>query len=252
MNELFTTLDRATGRTAAEPGLDGLVHGLLAEVVAGTRALRAVAHPLGFVCLPVVRDGAYGVCVHVFDPAETARMREIHCHSWELKSSVLYGRVGNLRVGVYDEPARPTHRAFEVYSDGATGVDEVRPTPRLVRWEPLAEQTSARGDTYTLGAGEFHATVLPDDAPAATVVLGRTVPGPVDVVLGPLDGPARRVVRRLCDADRTARIAEEAARRIGSGYGYGYGYGRGTRYGHGNGRGDGHGHGSGHGRWRTG
>ncbi|MFB6893113.1 hypothetical protein ACFCX4_27805 [Kitasatospora sp. NPDC056327] len=222
-NELFTTLDRAAGRTAAEPGLETLVCGLLAQVARGTRVLRAVAHPLGFYCLPVVRDGALGVCVHVFDPATAAGQREIHCHSWELKSSVLYGRVGNLRVGVHDEPARPTHRAYEVISDAATGVDEVRPTARLVRWEPLAERTSGRGETYTLGAGEFHATVLPDGTPAATVVLGRTVPGPLDVVLGPVDGAAHRVVRRLCGAERTARIAGEAARRISGQYGTGPG-----------------------------
>ncbi|MEV7117098.1 hypothetical protein [Kitasatospora griseola] len=212
MTNLYTALERAAGATAAAPGLDGLVGGLLAEVASGARPLRAVVHPLGFYCLPVLRDGAYGVCVHVFDPVPVGTEYEIHCHSWELKSSVLYGRIGNLRVGVYDEPARPTHRAFEVHSAG--GTDEIRPSPRLVRWEPLAEQTSARGETYTLGAGEFHATMLPDAAPAATVVLGRTVPGPVDVVLGPVDGAARRVVRRRCDAARTARIADEAARRI--------------------------------------
>ncbi|MGY0460319.1 hypothetical protein ACW14Y_08625 [Kitasatospora sp. cg17-2] len=215
MNDLFTTLDLAAGRTAAGPGLDGLVGGLLAEVADGRRVLRAVDHPLGFYCLPVLREGALGVCVHVFDPVRAAGRREIHCHSWELKSSVLYGRVGNLRVGVFDEAARPSHRAFEVYSDAAAGVDEVRPTARLVRWEPLGEEVSGRGGTYTLAAGEFHVTALPDGEPAATVVLGRTVPGPVDVVLGPVDGGARRVVRRLCDADRTARIAGEVARRIG-------------------------------------
>ncbi|MFB7473349.1 hypothetical protein [Kitasatospora sp. NPDC056184] len=216
-DELFRTLDRAAGRSTAEPGLDTLVGGLLTQVARGTRVLRAVAHPLGFYCLPVLRDGALGVCVHVFDPVTAAGQREIHCHSWELKSSVLYGRIGNLRVGVYDEPARPSHRAYEVRSDAASGVDELWPTARLVRWERLAEQTSGRGETYTLRAGEFHATVLPDGTPTATVVLGRTVPGPVDVVLGPVDGGRRRVVRRLCDADRTARIAEEAAWRIGGG-----------------------------------
>ncbi|MFE2105163.1 hypothetical protein ACFXAF_04730 [Kitasatospora sp. NPDC059463] len=217
-NDLFTTLDRAAGRTTAQPGLDALVGGLLTQIARGTRVLRAVAHPLGFYCLPVVRDGALGVCVHVFDPVTAAGQREIHCHSWELKSSVLYGRIGNVRIGVYDEAARPTHRAYEVHSDAAAGVDEVRPTARLVRWRTLAEQTSGRGETYTLGAGEFHATVLPDGTPTATVVLGRTVPGPVDVVLGPVDGAARRVVRRLCDTDRTARIADEAVRRIGGRY----------------------------------
>ncbi|WP_405359160.1 hypothetical protein OG535_07940 [Kitasatospora sp. NBC_00085] len=215
--ELFATLDRAVGAGAASPALDGLVGGILAEVASGARPLRAVAHPLGFFCLPVLRDGEFGVCVHVFGPDADAPgpaggVREIHCHSWELKSSVLYGRVGNLRVAVHDEPDRPTHRAYEVYSAG--GTDEIRPTARLVRWEPLGERTSARGETYTLGAGEFHTTVLPGGAPAATVVLGRSVPGPVDVVLGPLDGGARRVVRRQCDAVRTARIAEAAARMI--------------------------------------
>ncbi|BAJ26003.1 MULTISPECIES: hypothetical protein [Kitasatospora] len=217
MRNLYTALERATGHTAATPGLAGLVGGLLTEVATGARPLRAVAHPLGFYCLPVLRDGAHGVCVHVFDPGPARADREIHCHSWELKSSVLYGRIGNLRVRVHDEPARPTHRAYEVHS--ADGIDEIRPGPRLVRWEPLAEQTSSRGETYTLGAGEFHATLLPDAAPAATVVLGRTVPGPLDVVLGPVDGTARRVVRRLCDAARTARIADEAARRISGRHG---------------------------------
>ncbi|MFD0276308.1 hypothetical protein ACFVHB_20730 [Kitasatospora sp. NPDC127111] len=221
--ELYATLDRAAGDALAAPALDGLVGGILAEVASGARAVRAVAHPLGFFCLPVLRDGVFGVCVHVFGPAAGRPgttggrgpgpdTREIHCHSWELKSSVLYGRVGNLRVTVHDEPDRPTHRAYEVRS--AAGADEIRPTPRLVRWEALGERTSTRGETYTLAAGEFHATVLPGGAPAATVVLGRSVPGPVDVVLGPVDGTARRVVRRQCDAARTARIAEAAARRL--------------------------------------
>ncbi|MEV0535182.1 hypothetical protein [Kitasatospora sp. NPDC050463] len=248
--DLFTRLDRATGQAASSPapdepnrpgepeergrpeypgrpegrigpeepaGLDGLVGGLLTEIASGRRPLRAVAHPLGFYCLPVLREGGRGVCVHVFgpvarDPRRPADPPEIHCHSWELKSRVLYGRVGNLKVRVFDEPRRPTHRAFEVHS--RAGTDEIRPTSRLVRWEPVGEQRSARGETYTLAAGEFHATLLAGGAPAATVVLGRSVPGPVDVVLGPVDGSARRVVRRLCDAAQTARIAGEAARRI--------------------------------------
>ncbi|MEU6238366.1 hypothetical protein [Kitasatospora sp. NPDC047058] len=220
--ELYGTLDRAAGHAVASPALDGLVGGILAEVASGARAVRAVAHPLGFFCLPVLRDGVFGVCVHVFgaaadrpDPAGGGPgpdTREIHCHSWELKSSVLYGRVGNLRVAVHDEPDRPTHRAYEVHS--TAGADEIRPTPRLVRWEALGGRTSTRGETYTLAAGEFHATVLPGGAPAATVVLGRSVPGPVDVVLGPVDGAARRVVRRQCDAARTARIAGATARRL--------------------------------------
>ncbi|MER5638020.1 hypothetical protein ABT095_13805 [Kitasatospora sp. NPDC002227] len=214
---LFTTLDQAAGEAEASPALDGLVGGILAEVASGARPVRAVAHPLGFFCLPVLRDGALGVCVHVFGshverrPART--VCEIHCHSWELKSSVLYGRVGNLRGGVREDQARPTHRAFRVHS--SDGTDDIRPTARLVRWVPLGERSIGRGETYTVAAGEFHATVLPGGAPAATVVLGRSVPGLPDIVLGPLDGVARQETRRQCGAARTARIAEAAARRLG-------------------------------------
>ncbi|MFD5266023.1 hypothetical protein [Streptomyces sp. NPDC058335] len=186
----------------------------LEEVVSGRRALRAVRHPLGFVCLPVLRDGPRGVCVHVFGPTDPGLTgHQVHSHSWDLTSTVLYGRLGNRRVGVHEEPETPTHRVFEVHSD-PSGVDELRPTRRLVRCLPGAEQTSSRGQTYALPAGEFHTTVVPDGSPAATLVLGRTLPGRADLSLGPVRAPGRRVVRRTCDAAQTVRIARAALRRI--------------------------------------
>lgn len=197
----------------------------LERVATGSRALRAVRHPLGFVCLPLLRDGPRGVCVHVFGPAEpdgppAAAPREpgpevprIHSHSWDLTSTVLYGRLGNRRVGVHEAEDRPTHRVFEVHSD-PSGVDELRPTRRLVTCRPGAEQTSVRGQTYALPAGEFHTTVVTDGRPTATLVLGRTLPGRTDLSLGPLQAPGHRMVRRRCDASRTARIARAALRRI--------------------------------------
>lgn len=192
----------------------------LDRIVSGRRTLRAVRHPLGFACLPILRDGDDGVCVHVFgvfgvfgaEPVQ--EVPQIHCHSWDLTSTVLYGRLGNRRMDVESDTAGDaTHRVFEVLSD-PSGVDEVRPTGRLVRCLPGAEQTSARGQTYALPAGEFHTTTVPDGRPTATLVLGRTLPGRVDLSLGPLSAPGHRMVRRTCDATETARIARAALRRI--------------------------------------
>jgi hypothetical protein len=186
----------------------------LEQVASGRRALRAVRHPLGFVCLPVLRDGAEGVCVHVFGPSDPVlTSHQVHSHSWDLTSTVLYGRLGNRRMGVAEETGKPTHRVFEVHSR-PTGVDELRPTRRLVRCLPGPEQTSTRGQTYTLAAGEFHTTVVPDGRPTATLVLGRTLPGRADLSLGPLRAPGHRVVRKVCDAAQTVRIARAALRRI--------------------------------------
>ncbi|MFF3502945.1 hypothetical protein [Streptomyces sp. NPDC003247] len=209
----YPALERAARRGAAGEVMRQAA-AELEEVVTGRRALRAVCHPLGFVCLPVLRDGADGVCVHVFGPADPGPTdHQVHSHSWNLTSTVLYGRLGNRRIRVHDETAHPTHRVFEVRSD-PSGVDELRPTDRLVRCLPGVEQTSARGQTYDLPAGEFHTTVVPDGRPAATLVLGRTLPGRADLSLGPLRAQGRRMVRRTCDAAQTARIARAALRRI--------------------------------------
>ncbi|MCF3134461.1 hypothetical protein [Streptomyces olivochromogenes] len=211
----YPALERAARRQAAAE-LTRHAVSELDRIVSGRRPLCAVRHPLGFVCLPILRDGSEGVCVHVFGAPEAApdeAAPQVHSHSWELTSTVLYGRLGNRRMSVADVTERPTHRVFEVLSD-PSGVDELRPTQRLVRCAPDVEQTSGRGQTYDLPAGEFHTSVVPDGRPTATLVLGRTLPGRADLSLGPLQAPGHRMVRRTCDASQTARIAQVALRRI--------------------------------------
>jgi hypothetical protein len=211
---------RSGGPTPAAPR--EAVAGVLGEIASGERELRAVLHPLGFLCLPVVREGGRGVCVHLFAGAATAGRRPaesgVHAHSWELLSHVLYGHVSNVPVRVADPaPAPgPTHRVFEVHS-APDGTDELRPTQRLVRSEPGPEETSGGGETYTLAAGEFHSTVVRRGEPAATLVLGRTLPGRTDLFLGPLHGGGHRTVRRLCGAEDTRKTVRAALRRVHAG-----------------------------------
>ncbi|MFJ8568082.1 hypothetical protein [Streptomyces sp. NPDC093514] len=190
----------------------------LEEIASGTRELRAVRHPLGFLCLPLLREGPRGICVHLFDAGDHAEpdASPMHAHSWELRSRVLYGRIANLPVRttvVRDGEEGATHRVFEVLS-GSDGADEIRPTSLLVRSEPGPAHISSGGQTYTLPAGRFHATALDGAEPAATLVHGMSIPGQLDLSLGPLDARPRRTTRRLCDTAQTVRSVHTVLRRI--------------------------------------
>src|ERR1700754_5108927 len=95
--------------------------------------LTAVRHPLGFVCLPLERDGGDGVCLHLWSDTlahAESTTSQIHCHSWDLVSHVLYGQMRNVHAVVTDAGADATHRVFEVVS-GADG-DRISPTSRTV------------------------------------------------------------------------------------------------------------------------
>nr|WP_236047398.1 hypothetical protein [Streptacidiphilus fuscans] len=222
----YPALERAAqrGETAC---LLAYARAALDAVVQGRSQLRAVAHPLGFVCLPVLREGGDGVCVHVHggSPGGSHGGRSedgelttsaIHAHSWDLISCVLFGAIGNVPVRVVDDARLPTHRVFAVTST-PDGVDDLRPTARLVRFsaEPVREHRPE--EIFTMAAGEFHSTVdasgEPDGA-SATVVLGRTVQDAVDLALGPLHGLPHRVERRRLAPARSADIARGVLRRM--------------------------------------
>ncbi|WP_219464341.1 hypothetical protein [Nonomuraea rhizosphaerae] len=167
--------------------------------------LRAVRHPLGFVCLPLERDGGDGVCLHLwsgaFGPAASTTSG-IHCHSWDLVSHVLYGQMRNVHVLVTDAGRDATHRVFEVVS--SAGGDRITPTGRTVRHETGLVEVFGAGDTYTLAAGRFHSSVVPEGGEAATIALGSGRPGSRDLSLGPLDTAGHHVFRQPLDDEETA------------------------------------------------
>jgi hypothetical protein len=212
----YATLDEALRGGDACRAVPRLCHRELTEIAQGRRELIAVRHPLGFVCLPVYRQDEYGVCIHVWTvavPPARSTTSTVHSHSWDLVSFVLYGRVGNRRVRVVDDPRRATARVFEVYSQG--DVDEIRATPRLVHLVEESHRVAGPGDLYRLRAGEFHATVVPGEE-AATVVLGRAR-SVVDLSLGPPDTPSHRLSRQLCSTKETIVAARVVMDRLAAG-----------------------------------
>lgn len=187
--------------------------GVLDEVAQHRTSIAGVRHPLGFVCLPVERTGGAGVCVHVWSdsfPRASPTTSTMHAHSWDLISYVLYGSVRNEIIDITDAAGDAAYRVFEIRSGG--DVDEVRETPRLVRCELRAAELSHRGDIYSLAAGVFHATVIRGEA--ATVALGSSRPGTMDLSLGGIGRKTHRVRRQRCDREETARAARIVTERL--------------------------------------
>jgi hypothetical protein len=192
----------------------------LDQVATGRMTVRALAHPLGFVCLPAWRCGGDAICVHIWtgapapvDPSTSG----IHAHSRELVSYVLYGCVRNRVVAVTDAGPEtevadgPAHRVFEIHSDPLA--DTVLATPRLVHCRTESLRAHRRGDVYTLPSGVFHSSVA--DGPAATMALARADPGALDLFLGRPYTADHRVRRQRWDAERTRHAARVALARIG-------------------------------------
>ena len=234
----YEYLSRAVGQVAAgwsgpasaatREVVPGWAIGVLREVADGGRPVRAVRHPLGFTCLPVERAGRDGVCVHVWSPRAgraAAATSQVHAHCWELTSYVLFGRLENriMRVaeaaGLHGGGALPARRDGEpglyrvldvrsgVAAEPEEAVDELVPTARLVHCVPGQRQLIGPGDVYSVPAGVFHATHVPAGTEAATVALGRLVPGAPDWALGPPGSEPRRDRRDQRDAGQTAEVA---------------------------------------------
>jgi len=183
---------------------------VLRAIADGGGVIRAVRHPLGFLCLPIERHDTCGICVHMWS-RDVAQARSttsmVHAHSWDLISVVLAGELRNDLVAVLDE--HPTHRVFEVHSRGA--IDEVRATPRLVSSRTHRSESRRAGEGYVVDTGQFHATFATE---AVTVAVGRGRPGAVDLSLGAIDTGTHHIRRIRCDESETIRAAREAARKL--------------------------------------
>ncbi|MGH3766844.1 MAG: hypothetical protein ACRDS0_25425 [Pseudonocardiaceae bacterium] len=209
----YTDIYREIRDGTARGRLPGQVVHVMMAIARGAQPLAAVRHPLGFICLPVARHGECGVCVHVWTghpPEVELTTSPMHSHSWDLLSYVLYGEVRNQLVQVADAPATPSHRVFEVHSHG--DADEIRRTARLVHCTPGVAQSTTSGGSYRLAAGEFHMTVVAGQA--ATVVLGHSRAGTLDLSLGSLGTPTHRVPRQRCSRRETVTAATHVARSL--------------------------------------
>lgn len=187
--------------------------GALGEVIHGRRAITAVRHPLGFICLPLWRAGRDGACAHVWTDRFTQASpttSAMHAHSWDLTSYVLYGRLRNELVNVTDTADNAAHRVFEVHT--SPEADHLRRTSRLVRDRSRTVDRHQQGAVYSLPAGVFHQTVV--EGETATIALGRHHADGVDLALGGIETPTHRISRFRCDRDETMHVARMVVQRL--------------------------------------
>jgi hypothetical protein len=131
---------------------------LLTEVSAGNQRRAAVRHPLGFVCFPLIRNGAEGLCIHYWPDAADQLVDDsqlFHSHSWHLVSHVLLGTVVN-EVAQLRSANRAVDELYDVMSDEYG--DSIAPTGRLVNVQQVYSNTHYAGTWYRLAAGTFHRT----------------------------------------------------------------------------------------------
>jgi hypothetical protein len=196
---------------------------MLRAITEGRRALSAAVHPLGFTCLPVLREGRHGVCVHAWLPGQPAARpttSPVHAHSWDLVSYVLLGRLRNELPHVTHAPdlgAQPDApsgtqpstddlwRVLEIRSRGDT--DDIVPTRRLVHCRAGESALNVRDDVYQVPAGTFHSSVADSTEPTVTVVIGSSVPGGADLSLGRPGTQPHRIRRNRRGQAETAALA---------------------------------------------
>ncbi|MGH3700589.1 MAG: hypothetical protein ACRDQY_14185 [Pseudonocardiaceae bacterium] len=211
----YDRLQHATRNGTARQVIPQWASNVLGDIARNTLKVTGVRHPLGFLCLPVERTGEDGICLHVWNDS-LAQMSPttstIHAHSWDLTSYVLYGSVRNNVFNVTDAPDDAAYRVFEVHS--GADIDEIHETPRLVRCQIRTTELSHGGDTYALTAGIFHATVV--QGAAATVALGRSRAGTLDLSLGGINRTSHRVQRQRCAHEETAQVVQLVTKQLGT------------------------------------
>lgn len=208
----YLYLARAIGAGRAAQQIPRWSITTLRAVADGKADLRAVRHPLGFACLPVLRDGDYGICIHAW-LSDYQPVTAVHAHCWDLTSYVLFGQLRN-ELPVVRETRPAAYRVLEVRSRGDT--DEIVPTARLVSCAPGTSQVNGDGDVYTVRAGTFHNSAVAPGSPTATVALGKMVAGGTDLSLGGIGAAPYRVRRVRCDRAQTAAIARAVIDRLGA------------------------------------
>lgn len=181
------------------------------SMLRATTVPRVVLHPLRFLCVPIVRRPAYGVCAHVWNDGMRAS-ETIHAHSWDLHSHVVAGALTNETFDV-TEHGRGLYRVVHVHSRGMD--DYVAPTNKIVDPGEPTGTFHREGESYEMAAGTFHRSIPVQGRETMTIVVARTVPGGHDKVLMSLAVQASTTHRELASRSRsvaTVRAVRDALR----------------------------------------
>lgn len=178
-----------------EPPRPSAIRALLAELEAQPPA--AAWHPTGFVVLEPYRDDHGSLRLHAWPTGEREHGRPcwpIHDHVWHLRSHVLCGVVESHDYEVRDDPKGSSVLYAVEYGAGRSSY--LRRSERTVSVRSGTPCRVEAGESYTVEAGAFHASRVPAQTMAATLVITRRTDQPWPWVVGELDAPERVPVER--------------------------------------------------------
>lgn len=178
-----------------EPPSRAPVRALLAEAEAHPPA--AAWHPTGFVVVELLRDPHGALRLHLWPTGQREHGQPcwpIHDHVWHLQSHVLCGAVESHGYAVHDDPEGTSVLYAVEY--GAARSSCMRRSARRVTVRAEAPRRVEAGRSYAVDAGAFHASRVPAEALAATLVVTRITARPWPWVVGELDAPAVVPVER--------------------------------------------------------
>ena len=171
----------------------------VAALLASAVSARDVAwHPTGFV-VGKLRVSEHGTLrLHVW-PDDARVYGEphwpVHDHVFSLESLVLVGAVVSREHEVVDDPAGSMRRWAVDYGPGRDS--RLVPEGEPVTMRPAAPITTRAGEAYSVDAGRFHASTVPEGQLAATLVATRVTGRQRPFVLGPAQPREPIDVRRM-------------------------------------------------------
>ena len=184
----------------------------LAQLVSAEQSVFK-SHPLGFFVrvLETLPTGER-IRLHVWHASVCGNQGSelsIHSHPFELSSYIVFGQLRNITYDVVHS-ASGGNRLFSVGYDDQHSV--LTPTHERVSWQARSEAKLAAGAQYHVPAGQFHATSVPPEAVAATIVITGPEGAAQARVVGPDVGSPIRY--RRSDQNLPRELLEEVLEQL--------------------------------------
>ena len=212
LDEAVSSFLKQTNSAAAPAELLDAGRRLLEIVLANAASIEAVLHPLGFIYLPLSKQGIRKVRCHIWPTREVERrdpLSAIHDHSWHLESLVLCGCLIDQQFT--PEPSSATHGDYQVWEvEYGDGRDALVPTGEWIKIPHKHQREICPGQQYVLDPGTLHTTLIEGPRPVATIVVATETSAPSPRVLGGGESEVATSERRACPTNRLKEAVESA------------------------------------------
>jgi len=167
-------------------------------------------HPYGFLIAKPWANEALALRLHIWPVGPRTRQIPdwpVHSHPWDLHSYILKGSAINEIYKIQLVEGQSPRRLYSVGYDGSESV--LQATEMGVACELASRQKYIPGDSYRVYADQYHATHVPEEDFAATIVLTSAPKTTPPYVVGQFNfEPQYRYARRVCAPETASHLVE--------------------------------------------